>query len=418
MRILLLNDLHDPRIGSSVRLGYQLARQFMAQGHQVEIVSTTEDAEQATPTRIEGVQVHRLHSRYNPRWRSWVSLDNPRVREPLRAVYAQFQPQIVHAHLVHTHLSYAALTQARAAGARVLFTAHDVMTFCHQKLTCFHGGPEQGGRLRDYQAYWQKCLPCQRLRYNPFRNRAIARVLARDVDRISAVSHELAVALRANGIRVDRVLHNAIELQHTPVRAEAVAAFRQARGLVGKQLIAMGGRLHEQKGVFQLLEMLALLAPRFPQLMLLVLGKREVYEREFAARAQALGVAQRIVPTGWLEGEELQAALRAVDVFVTPSICFDTFGMVNLEAMEHQKPVVATVFGGSPEVVVDGETGWIRNPFEVEAFSQAIADLLSEPSRAREFGQRGQVRLRERFAIERLAQECLEEYRLALAAKI
>jgi glycosyltransferase involved in cell wall biosynthesis len=92
--------------------------------------------------------------------------------------------------------------------------------------------------------------------------------------------------------------------------------------------------------------------------------------------------------------------------------------MVNLEAMEHQKPVVATVFGGSPEVVLDGQTGWIRNPFDVEGFSQAIADLLLDPSRAREFGQRGQVRLRESFAIERLSQECLEEYRLALAQKI
>jgi starch synthase len=87
--------------------------------------------------------------------------------------------------------------------------------------------------------------------------------------------------------------------------------------------------------------------------------------------------------------------------------------MVNLEAMEHAKPVVATVFGGSPEVVEDGVSGLIRNPFDVEAFSQAIAELLSDPSRAREYGRAGQVRLHNRFRIERLAAECLEEYQRA-----
>ena len=64
------------------------------------------------------------------------------------------------------------------------------MTFCYQKLTCFHGGEERGGSLRDYQAYWQKCVPCQRLRWNPWRNAAIRRGLARDVDRFVAVSDE------------------------------------------------------------------------------------------------------------------------------------------------------------------------------------------------------------------------------------
>jgi glycosyltransferase involved in cell wall biosynthesis len=99
MRILLLNDLHDPRIGSSVRLCYQLARQFASAGHVAEIVSTSEKAADSGPTEIEGVRVHRLHSSYNPRWRSWVSLDNPRVREPLARIYREFRPDIVHAHV-------------------------------------------------------------------------------------------------------------------------------------------------------------------------------------------------------------------------------------------------------------------------------------------------------------------------------
>jgi glycosyltransferase involved in cell wall biosynthesis len=416
MRILFLNDLHDPRIGSSVRLVYQLAERLRARGHATLLVTTTPDRELATPTRIEGLDVVRIWSDYPPRFRSFVGLDNRRVRAPFASVLAEWRPDVVHSHLVHTHLSYASLTRARESGAAVVFTAHDVMTFCHQKLTCFHGGEEHGGLLRDTRAYWQKCLPCQRLRWNPWRNGAIRRVLERDVHRTNAVSEELAKILRENSIRVDRVLHNALAFQPRLPDAAAVQRFREQHGLAGAQVLAIGGRLHEQKGVRQLLAMLAHLVPRFPALRLLVLGRRELYEQEFAAQARELGVGERIVCTGWLEGEELQAAYAATDVFVTPSICFDTFGMVNLEAMEHGKPVVATVFGGSPEVVLDGVTGFVANPFDLEAFSGRIAELLSDPELARRMGEAGRLRLREQFGIERLAAECLEEYESARAA--
>jgi len=416
MRILFLNDLHDPRIGSSVRLVYQLAERLRRRGHETLLVSTTPDRDAATPTEIEGLDVVRLWSDYPVRFRSFVGLNNPRVREPFARVLEEWRPDVVHSHLVHTHLSYASLTRAREAGAAVVFTAHDVMTFCHQKLTCFHGGEEHGGLLHDTRAYWQKCLPCQRLRWNPWRNGAIRRVLERDVHRTNAVSEELAKILRENRIRVDRVLHNALAIQRQLPDAPDVQRFRQQHGLAGAQVIAIGGRLHEQKGVRQLLRMLARLAPSFPALRLLVLGKRELYEQEFAAEARALGVAERVVAPGWLEGEELQAAYSATDVFVTPSICFDTFGMVNLEAMEHGKPVVATSFGGSPEVVLDGVTGFVANPFDLEVFSERIARLLSDPDLAWRMGAAGQMRLYEEFGIERLVGQCLEEYECALEA--
>ena len=416
VRVLFLNDLHDPRIGSSIRQMYQEGERLRALGHETALVTCTQDPASATPTTIEGMEVFRLHSDYNLRFRAWTSLDNPAVRAPLARLYAAWKPDVVHSHIVHTHLSYAALTAARRAGAGVVFTAHDVMTFCYQKLTCFHGGEARGGLERDYQAYWEKCIPCQRLRWNPWRNRAIRRVLERDVDRLTVVSDELGTVLRENRIRVDRTIHNAIRAQPRMPTAAEVAAFRAKFGLEGARLIAIGGRLHEQKGVLQLFRMLARLGPRFPDLRLVVMGKREVYEREFEAAARELGVADRVVGTGWLDGAELQAAYAATDVFVTPSICFDTFGMVNLEAMEHGKPVVATVFGGSPEVVEDGVTGFVANPFDLDAFSGRIARLLEDPALRRRMGAAGRERLARFFTIERLTDEFLEEYELARGA--
>jgi hypothetical protein len=143
---------------------YQEAACLRARGHEAALVTAVQAREDATPTTIEGMPVWRLYSDYNLRFRGFQSLSNPAVRAPLAAVLREFKPDVVHSHLLHTHLSYAALDQAREAGAGVVFTAHDVMTFCFQKLTCFHGGEANGGLLRDYRADWQKCLPCQRLR--------------------------------------------------------------------------------------------------------------------------------------------------------------------------------------------------------------------------------------------------------------
>jgi glycosyltransferase involved in cell wall biosynthesis len=91
---------------------------------------------------------------------------------------------------------------------------------------------------------------------------------------------------------------------------------------------------------------------------------------------------------------------------------------VNLEAMEHKKPVVATSFGGSPEVVRAGETGLVANPFDVEAFAGAIAQLLRDEGLRRRMGEAGYLRLRQRFTIDRLTEEYLEEYARAREAAL
>ena len=146
MRILFLTEISDPGVGSSSRLTFQLAREYEKLGHQCAVVGAVRSAADATPTEIQGIRVFRLHSDYPVRFRAWRSLHNKVIDQPFEDVLAQWKPDLVHAHLIHTHLGYHALTQAKRSGARVVFTAHDVMTFCYQKLTCFHGGEARGGQ--------------------------------------------------------------------------------------------------------------------------------------------------------------------------------------------------------------------------------------------------------------------------------
>jgi glycosyltransferase involved in cell wall biosynthesis len=79
-----------------------------------------------------------------------------------------------------------------------------------------------------------------------------------------------------------------------------------------------------------------------------------------------------------------------------------------------QKPVVTTCFGGPPEVVVDGETGYIVNPFDTETFADRLIQILRDPAHAAQLGEAGYRRFRSHFALQDRAAEMAELYRMSL----
>ncbi|HJO27168.1 MAG TPA: glycosyltransferase, partial [Planctomycetota bacterium] len=115
MRILFLCEIGDPGVGSSTRLMYSQARLLRKMGHETRAVTSVRGAEQAGPREVEGMLVHHLHSDYPVRFRPWRSLHNTVIDEPLGRLLAEWQPDVVHAHLIHTHIGYHALTQAALA---------------------------------------------------------------------------------------------------------------------------------------------------------------------------------------------------------------------------------------------------------------------------------------------------------------
>ena len=159
------------------------------------------------------------------------------------------------------------------------------------------------------------------------------------------------------------------------------------------------------------MKILAKVRERLPNARLLVLGKKADFDRYVGSLADQLGVRRRVVVTDWLAGDELRLAYAATDVVVTPSTCLDTFGLVNLEAMNFRKPVVGTLFGGTPEVVDHGTTGYVENPFDVGAYASRVVELLEDGDLRRAMGDAGHARLLERFTMPRLARDVLAIYR-------
>ena len=302
---------------------------------------------------------------------------------------------------------------ARAAGCGVVFSAHDAMPLVYGKLPAALNGRELL-RPGDYHLPASYNLRKNRFRYNPWRNTIIRRHLERHAHLRTVPSHALAAAFADNDLPPVEVAHNGIDLDEwRPADAAIVHDLRRRLGLSGKRVILIAGRLTREKGLRQCLLALDRLRESLPALRLLVLTSRDMQAQIPPDLAH---LHAYIAAGGWLSGAELRAAYQLADVVATPSIYVDPFPTVNLEAMAAAKPVVATCFGGSPEVVLDGETGFIVNPYQVDAFADALLRLLTDDALRASMGQRGRERIRSRFSLARQVKQMTNIYARALKA--
>ncbi|HEY2294295.1 MAG TPA: glycosyltransferase family 4 protein [Thermoanaerobaculia bacterium] len=149
------------------------------------------------------------------------------------------------------------------------------------------------------------------------------------------------------------------------------------------------GRLRIRKGVEVLLEALR----EIPGAVLRIAGDGE--HRPALERAAAeLGPAVTFL--GNRDAAQVRTLLRGAAALVVPSI-YEGMPLVVLEAMAAGVPVVASAVSGIPEVVVDGETGWLVPPEDPEALARALEEVLTDPGEARRRGEAGRRRVAERY---------------------
>jgi glycosyltransferase involved in cell wall biosynthesis len=169
------------------------------------------------------------------------------------------------------------------------------------------------------------------------------------------------------------------------------------------------GKLDEQKGSAWLLRALARMhRPATVDLVVAPGGD----EGAIRALAGSLGVADRLRWHGVLSTERLAGLHRASTALVVPSVD-EGLGLVAVEAQLAGRPVVAFDSGGLRDIVVDGETGRLVPPRDVDALARALDDVLGRPDRGAALGAAGRRRALGRFSPEAAARRHLEIYRAA-----
>jgi phosphatidylinositol alpha-1,6-mannosyltransferase len=230
----------------------------------------------------------------------------------------------------------------------------------------------------------------------------------RQADQIIAISRFTArQAIRANQISPQkvRILHNCLDPQF-----ERLAQFEKTPSDLSMLTVARMS-LHEQyKGHDYVIQAMPALLERFPGLTFRIVGDGDDRARleDLAVRE---GVARAVRFHGIVSEEDLRRLYAETSLFIMPSRG-EGFGFVFLEAMAQGTPAIGGNVDATPEVIADGETGYLVNPTSVEAIVAAAARLLGDEALRRRMGQAAMRRVEQEFSFpqfrQRLASYLLE----------
>lgn len=397
MRLLLLSDRVPPhhRGGAEVA-AWRLAVGLSRAGHEVHVATATPGP--AREEHRDGVTVYHLHSKYPERFAPWLTLCQPETVGPFQRLCRRLRPDVVHAHNVHHDLSYASLVVASRRCIPVVFTSHDLMPVAGGHVEARRIGYRAGldGAVR---LPWTYELGRTRLRYNPWRRSLVRLVLGRAARARTCVSDAHRRMLAENGYAGFEVVHNAADPAFLDMAPLAEPRTRRT--------LLFGGRLTEAKGAVSLGRIIGELSARRDDVDLVVLSRSP---DDLARLELASGVARRVGHAGWLTGARLVRAYHDADVVLVPSEMFECGSLMAIDAMAAARPVVASPYGGTPEYVVDGETGYLLRPEDPGPMVDAVSRLLDDESVSRRIGATGRARVAEHFSLDRHVRRFLDIY--------
>jgi len=243
-------------------------------------------------------------------------------------------------------------------------------------------------------------------------------------ERVIAISNFIAGHIRRYyGVEASRirVIHRGVDLERfdaASVSAQRIVALANAWRLSdGYPVVMLPGRLTRWKGQTVFIEAIAKLDRR--DIRCLLVGShqgRTGYKHELDALIEKhnLGEIVRIVENC----TDMPAAYMLTDVVVSASTDPEAFGRVVAEAQALGRPVIAPDHGGARETVVDGETGWLVPPGDVDALAEAIDRALKLDGAARKsLAARSKKNVRDHFSKATMCAKTLDVYNEVLQLK-
>ncbi|MCL2803168.1 MAG: glycosyltransferase family 4 protein [Micrococcales bacterium] len=164
--------------------------------------------------------------------------------------------------------------------------------------------------------------------------------------------------------------------------------------LAGRPIILCVGRVVWRKGQDTLIKAMPRILQRQPEAVLLIVGTGPQSDH-LKRLAYRLGLIDSVIITGGVPFEQLPSYFAAANVFAGPSrsrlggLEVEGFGLVYLEAQASGVPAVVGNSGGTPEAVLDGQTGWLVNGKDPGEVAASIIQLLDDPDEAQAMGQAG-----------------------------
>ncbi len=401
MRISQLTNEYPPHVygGAGVHIEYLARELARAEGgaHHVQVLCFGEQDHAEGNLRVRGVAPGVRFPVQDPRHARLLDA----LARDLAMLGAVDAPDVVHCHTWYSHL--AGSLAKPLTGAKLVLTTHSLEPHRPWKV-------EQLGTAYDVTTW-------------------IEGTAYRNADGVIAVSEAMKEDVQAlYGVEPGRVrvIHNGIDPdeyrpRHDPDRLRALGVDPEV------PMVLFVGRITRQKGILHLVRAIPHLRPGVQVVLCAGAPDTEEIAAEMAAlvrEVKGAAAAEVVWIPEMLPREDVISLYSHAAVFVCPSV-YEPFGIINLEAMACETPVVASAVGGIPEIVVPGETGILVpvgaegggsvEPRDPEAFSRALAgavnELMDAPERRSAMGEAARARVLDRFSWRSIAEQTLEFYR-------
>lgn len=374
MKIALVTPYDYPYPGGVTEHIASLDRAFRKRGHEVWVIAASSKDEDELDRNVlkVGGGIFPLQSSGSVARVSF----SPRLYRRVKAIMQEKKFDIVHLHEpLMPVLPLVVLRHSKAV---------NVGTF-HAYRESSHPGYEYGRHL-----------------LRPFFDRLHARIAVSEAAR-DAVSRYFAgnYMVIPNGIDYDRFGNG----------VEPLPVFND-----GRPTILFVGRLEKRKGFEYLLEAFARVRLVMPDARLIVAGAFGREEKEPYVRQARRDGIRGVHFVGYVPESEKPRYFQSCDVFCAPSLGFESFGIVLLEAMAAGRPVVASSIPGYRTVLTHGREGLLVEPGDAQGLAAALLRLLRDPELRKQIGARGQETARN-FSWEKIADRVLDLYQELLTKK-
>jgi len=348
------------------------AREMLARGHEVFVVSLTPLGPMGLEARSLGIPTESLDMARG--------IPDPRGLLRLARLVRAWRPDVLHSHMVHANLM-----------ARVLRLVVPVPVLVSTIHNISEGGALLMAGYRATNGLVDHMTIISEAAADRFvRDRIIPRQL---------------LSVIPNGVNAD-------EFRNVPTGARE--SVRRSLGLAGEFAWLAVGRFEIAKDYPNMLHAFAKVRERQPRAVLLLVGRGSL-QGETESLATALGLEGAVRFLG--VRRDVPEIMSAADGYLMSS-AWEGMPMVLLEAAAAGLPIVTTAVGGNHEVVGDGESGFLVPPRDADALGEAMLRLMALPeSDRRAMGERGRERVRNRYGLGRVVERWMELYREVLARK-
>ena len=387
MKILMLTWEYPPRVvGGISRVVYDLSHRLIKDGHEVTVV-TYRDGEVPYYEDDKGVKVYRVDNyMIQPNnFIDWIlQLNFNMVERASQIIAEQGKFDVIHAH--DWLVANAAKTLKHSFDIPIVATIHAT----------------EAGRNSGIREQNQKYINDTEWMLTYEANEVIvnSNYMKSEVQRLFGLPFE-KINVVPNGVNLNKF-----------TGMDRDYSFRRKYAMDNEKIILFMGRLVYEKGVQNLIAAMPKVLASYHDAKLVIAGKGGMLD-ELRAQADYLGISNKVYFAGYMNGKDVERMYKAADISVFPST-YEPFGIVALEGMLAERPIVVSDAGGLGEIVehrVTGMKSYCGNP---NSIADSILELLFNPELCDNIVKNAKMKVKENYNWQKIAQDTHFTYQKAI----